>query len=78
MVNLNLQQRQILLTEISKCELLVSETDQKQYSLMIFFKERLVSLIKRLVQDELVFLLYRVGNQDALRERVVECTNVLK
>ena len=56
----------------------MSEFDKQNYNLIKFLRDRLTTLVMQLRLDELTFLLFRFGSQEVLKERVHECTNVLR
>lgn len=68
----------ILLDNLSKVELLVSEDDRQNYKDIHFLKERLTAVAQRLVLEEFTYLLFKVGQHDQIKEKIVECTNVLR
>lgn len=47
-------------------ELIVSEQDVATYEQMIVFKKRLIAMVERLTNDEITYLLFKIGKTETL------------
>lgn len=58
--------------------MLVSEEDCQLYLKIKYYRERLDSLINRLVADELTFLIYKVVQKDQMAENFRDLLKVVR
>lgn len=66
----SVRQKDILMEEACKVQLVVSDNDFENYKMIRFLKDRLSQVISRLNQEEYTFLLYRLGQQDQIRQKI--------
>ena len=64
-------QRKQLFEEACKIQLIVSKEDVECYEKIILFKQRLISMVQRLTNDEITYLLFKIGKQPDFRLFVV-------
>jgi len=57
----SVRQKDLLMEEACKVQLVVSENDFENYKMIRFLKDRLSQVVSRLNQEEYTFLLYRLG-----------------
>ena len=74
----SVRQRELLIEEACKVSIVVSENDLENYKMIRFLKDRLNQVISRLNQEEYTFLLYRLGQQEQIRQKISDLNNVFQ
>jgi len=71
-------QRKQLFEEACKIQLIVSKEDVECYEKIILFKQRLISMVQRLTNDEITYLLFKIGKTDTLVANLKDAMGIIR